>query len=165
MYKRQPGQYDFITYQWIERIPIRQFTSGQPYIYQEFVSIRTSDIVYDIDTGLPSVKTLYDATDWYKFVWPDPKLSGYLPNSLQPYIQPAGPFPFTLRIDFYDKAQYVDVLDGAGKKIGTSFSGWTVHDFIEVDVESVRGSDWFQNGQVQIVTHNNPDYPQAPWYP
>ena len=161
-----PGQYDFITYQWIERVPTRLFTLGKPYIYQEFNSVRTSEVAFDIDTNLPSIVHLNDNSDWYKFVWPDPNLSGYMPNTVLPYIQPAGPFPFTLRIDFYDKAQYVNIVDPVtGLVTGKTFSDWTKHDFIEVDVESVRGSDWYQNGQVQIVTHNNPDYPQAPWYP
>jgi hypothetical protein len=160
-----PGIYALITYTWILVVP-KLIASDQPYIYLEYRQLQTSLLKYDPDTALPSIDLLKDTTDWLKFVWPDPALAGYLPNSIQPYIQPAGPFQFILKIDMYDVALYDNVLDPVTKKIiSKTFNDWKVHEKIEVAVESANGVNWYKNAAVVKIADSAANYPRAPWYP
>jgi hypothetical protein len=160
------GTYAMITYTWIRKYPIKTFENGEPYIYEQYTNISSSTLQFDPNTQQPTVKDLNPSTDWYKSVWPDPSLSGYLPNSLQPYIQPAGPFPFILRIDFYDSPQFENILDpDTHAVIGVVFTHYATHDNVEIDVVSDKGIDWYKNGQVVLLTNSSPYYPFAPAYP
>lgn len=155
------GPYEFITYSWIRKTPFVVFSFGDPFIYHRYEVRYASDIRYDIE-GKPFAKSL-PITDWERSVWPDPSLVGYLPNSAVPYVQPPGPFPYTLRIDFFKDPIYVDVFDTTvdpPKKIGKRFSYWNVHDQVEIEITQDKGEDWWSNGQVIYVGPSDPTYPK-----
>lgn len=157
------GTYQMITYTWLLKRSVRTFSSGKPYIYETYANVGNSTITPDPITEQPLTTDLNATTEWFRFTWPDPNLSGYLPGTTQPYIQPDGPFPFILRIDFYDNAQFEDIKDPITRAlIRKSFTYYKTHDSIEIDVVGDKGADWYANGSVLSVSSSAPDYPIGP---
>ena len=154
------GTYQFILYTWIKKVPFKVMHLGEPNIHQRYDVMNVSAISYD-DNNTPYTKTLAQTTDWENSVWPDTELSGYLPNTVTPYIQPNGPFPYTLKIDFFDKPVYRDVYI-FGEYAGITFSHWQEHKTIEIEITQDKGEDWYKNGLVQIVEYDDPSYPNIP---
>ena len=117
------GTFELITYTWIQKkyyrvidsnIGVRDIVSGagygEPFIYsgEEIVYFSVTNSGLE---GKPFLLSCPTYTMWSKAVWPDPNLAGYLPNTVAPFVQPPGPFPYRLKIDLYDKPIYTPIYE------------------------------------------------------